>query len=147
MTEVDAILEDIASKLEKPNFGDVRGIAAKRKRAREDAHLRSETRQEQRIELARWVRSYKGDGGNSYASTLENIQDSRFAWGRDVAAALAMGHATLSISMDLDTHLANVAARYDVRLTDAGRAYLAKEQTAPEVGKLKQAMGAGEKRK
>lgn len=121
----DDVLEEIAARLERPDLIDMRGILAKRKRDREDARLRMEARQEQRREIAKWIRSFKSEGGNSYVAALENIQDNKFAWGPDVAAALANRHATLSVAVHLSTHLENSAVEYTVTLTDAGRALVA----------------------
>ena len=125
--QIDFVLENIAAQMEKGNFLDLAGVMAKRKRAREDADLRFKVRQEQRKDLAQWIRSFKTGKGNSYATTLARLHDDPFAWGPDVAAALTARHATLSIVTLLDTHLRNCKTEYKIELTEAGRLLLAKE--------------------
>lgn len=122
MIETDAVLEQIACELEQPDFLDLQGIAAKRKRDREDADLRLRTRQEQRRELARWVRSFKTGKGNSPVSFLRRIQEGtdQFEWGPDVAAALVAQLATLTVEFDLNTHLLNCTPRFRLTLTEGG---------------------------
>lgn len=126
----DDIIEEIAVQLERSHFMDIQGIRAKRKREREDANLRALVRQEQRREIARWVRSYKSCGGNSYAAALENIQDNPFAFGPNVAAAIVVRHAKLKVSIVLDTALANCHPVYEIELTDEGRAIMEPQKAA-----------------
>lgn len=120
----DDIIEMIAADLESPNFGDMCGLLAKRKKDRENANLRFEVRNDQRKEIARLIRTYKSGSGNSYISRLERIEGDAFAWGPDVSAALAAGHAVLKISVELTTHIENCGPKFEVRLTDKGRQVL-----------------------
>ena len=131
---IDDILEQIASDMERKTFTDLRGIMGRRKRDREDADLRMQARQEQRRELADWVRSFKAGRGNSYPVKLERILDNPFARGADVAAALVMGHAELTISFafGLGTHTANVRPVFRITLTEDGLAVLEQNKTKTE---------------
>lgn len=133
MNDIDLVIEKIAADLEEPNFLDVRGIAAKRKRDREDADLRMQTRQEQRRELAGWVRSFKTEGGNRFMRFLEEVEEGgnhHFAWGPEVATALACCFVTMTVEFDLSTHLANCTPRFRFALTDEGRARLHSQKLA-----------------
>ena len=124
MIDADIVLEQVACQLEQPDLLDIMGIAAKRKRAREDADLRMRVRQEQRRELARWVRSFKSDKGNSQLRFLESVRDGtadQWAWGPEVAAALLGRLVTATIAIPLSTHMRNAECRYDFALTKDGQ--------------------------
>lgn len=124
----DAIIETIACRLEQPNLLDMQGIAAKRKRDREDASLRLRARQEQRRELASWVRSFKSDKGNSPLRFLESVRDGeadQWSWGPDVAAAVLGQLVIVTVEIELSSHLANSGLNYRFTLTESGEEFLA----------------------
>lgn len=130
----DALLERIASELEQPNFGDMHGVLSKRKRDREDAELRGQARLEQRRELAGWVRSFKTGEGNDplrFVRSVASGDAEQYEWGPEVAAALAARLVTMTVEMDLNTHLRNCPARFRFALTKDGDEFLAKQDTTP----------------
>lgn len=127
LESADTVIETIACRLEQPDFLDILGIAAKRKRDREDADLRMRTRQQQRRELARWVRSFKSGRGNDPLSFLESVRDGkadRYAWGPEVAAAVLGTLVTVTVEIELSTHLQNCERNYRFALTDDGKKLL-----------------------
>lgn len=126
--DADSVIEQIACELDQPSFLDLRGIAAKRKRDREDADLRMRARQEQRRELASWVRSFKSDKGNSPLRFLESVRDGeadQYAWGPEVAAAILGRLITVTLEIEMSSHLANCERRYRFSITDKGLGLLA----------------------
>ena len=121
MIDADAIIEKIACELEQPDLMDMVGIIAKRKRDREDADLRMRTRQEQRRELASWVRSFKSGEGNSPLRFLEEVRDGttdQLFWGPEVAAAVLGRLVTVTVEVEFSTH-AHLRCRF--ALTEDGR--------------------------
>lgn len=127
MNDADTIIEQIACELDEPSFLDLRGIIAKRKRDREDADLRMRTRQEQRRELASWVRSFKSDKGNSPLRFLESVRDGKadqYSWGPEVVAAILGQLVTVTLEMEMSSHLPNCERRYRFSITDKGMGML-----------------------
>lgn len=126
-SEADTVLEQIATEMEQGNILDLQGIIAKRKRHREDAELRMRTRQEQRRELAGWIRSFKSEGGNRLHRFLEEVRDGdtgRFDWAPDVAAAILAKLVTVTVHLELATHLRNCEPTFSFALTKQGLARL-----------------------
>lgn len=71
----DAVLEYAAQLIEEASFLDVRGIAARRKRDREDADLRFRTIQETRRECARHIRAMKNRRDLDAIEVLRHLSD------------------------------------------------------------------------
>lgn len=69
----DAVLAWVARELEQGNFLDLRGIASRRKRDREDADLRMRARQEMRREFADYIRAMAGREDLEPAALLRQI--------------------------------------------------------------------------
>lgn len=69
----DDLIERIANGVEEPSFLDLHGIMAKRKKDRERAEFRMQIRQEQRAEIAGYIRSFKEGHGNDPLAVLQEI--------------------------------------------------------------------------
>lgn len=69
----DEALEWCAREIEEAGLSDIRGIMAKRKRVREDADLRFNSRVELRRELAGHLRALKGGRKGDAVRTLREI--------------------------------------------------------------------------
>jgi hypothetical protein len=124
---MDDLLEKIACDLEGPMFLDFLGIAARRKRDREDADLRFRVRQEQRREIAGWIRSFKSGEGNDLERFLREVgngEAGQFEWGPDVAVAVLSGLVVVHAEIAMSTHLPNCETKFRYSLTDAGKARL-----------------------
>lgn len=69
----DATLEYAAQMIEESSLLDLIGIGARRKRQREDAALRMETREELRRDMARHLRAMKGRRDRDAIAVLEHL--------------------------------------------------------------------------
>lgn len=125
MTDVDSVIEEIISRLNDSNLTGIAGIWAKRKRVREDAELTAKVRQAQRREIANWMRSFKSGEGNDALNFVRSVQagsTNQYEWGPEVATALAARYVTMTVSIELSTHLPNCHPKFSFAVTDKGLA-------------------------
>jgi len=128
---LDEALEFAARLIEEANFGDVLGIAAKKKRAREDANLRMEARLEMKRECARTIRAFKGRRDLDAVEILRRIADDAEKTGQAginliEAWPLAWkGWLDIHCKVKCNSNCLPPETIYTIELTERGRAMLA----------------------
>ncbi len=125
---VDDVLEYAAQLIEEVSFTDLRGIAAKRKRAREDAALRLETAEEIRKECAQHIRAMKSRPDLDAKAVLARIANSDgkpSAFDLVEAWPLAWkGWLRIDVTICTTTNQVPPPVEYTISLTDRGRAVI-----------------------
>lgn len=135
----DRLVEEIACHVESADFLDMMGTLARKKRAREDAELRKAARLELKKEIARFIRSYKSENGNSIASTLAQIKARELTAGDDHLLVDAwplawLGLCDITMSMKLNQNVVPPQAAFKITLTEKGEERLRAEQAAAAMG-------------
>jgi hypothetical protein len=124
----DETLEYAAQLVETPHFLELRGVMAKRKRAREDAELRRKTWEEFRTETASYLRAMKTRPELSAASALARIAEHGCHGHLVDAWPLAWkGWLNIYAVVRCNSNGVPPETEYRVELTDKGRVVLARE--------------------
>ena len=126
----DELIEKIASSIEAPDILDMAGILSKRKRDREKAAVRRYTRVEQRLELARYIRSFKSGQGNNPQTKLERIAANTDGFNdvyllRDAWPLSWRGLCNIYVTIRVNDNGIPPETSYRIELTDKGREMLA----------------------
>lgn len=128
-----ATLEWAARKIEDPDFLDMGGTGAKKKRTREDAELRMATRIALKKELAALLRAFKNRDDLAPRAILREILEApagRMALlVRDAWPLAWKGLVDIRVSMEITQRSIPQRADYIITLTDKGRALLSAEPT------------------
>lgn len=126
----DAVLEWAARLVEAPSASDWSGIAARRKRDREDAALRRDAARDARAECATLLRAFIGRPELSVCAVLEQIAELK----PDVNHAMTLvaawplawkGLVEIECSTKCNSNQIPPPTRYRITLTDKGHAMLA----------------------
>lgn len=123
----DRVLEAVAVELEGLNLLDIMGVAAKKKRAREDAAVRMKAREEQRQELIRHLRAMKNRPDLGVDSILKEIHERKTPPGGDVLLLRDAWPLAWKGLVDIECYITCTGGfippetRYRVTLTNKGR--------------------------
>lgn len=130
----DELIEQIACGIEAGSFSDIMGTVAKKKRAREDAGLRFQTRKAQQGEIAQYVRSFKAGHGNDPLAVLEEIADGQRAelLLHDAWPLAWRGLCDISVTILTTTNSLPPPTSYHIKLTERGEAMLKACRTNPD---------------
>lgn len=126
----DDALEYAARLIEEISFADLGGIAARRKRDREDAALRVQTTKEVRAECARHIRAFIGRPDLSPVAKLREIAaldpEKDHVWSvRDAWGLAKKGWLKIELRIVISDNTIPPTMSYRIVLTDRGRAKLA----------------------
>lgn len=135
--DTDAVLEYAAQLVEEGSFTDLAGIWSKRKRDREDAELRRKTKEETRVECARFIRAFKSrrdlDAVNVLREFAENDGQEDRHFGLIEAWPLAWkGWLDIEAIVKCNSNCHPPETRYRITVTDAGRKALADGEAVPQ---------------
>lgn len=132
----DEILEEVALHIEELSFLDFRGVAAKRKRDREDAALRVKTIGETRKHLAAEIRGLKGNNRGDAVEVLKTLSELGDDWHepylRDAWPLAWKGWVDIHASVKLNSNSIPPETEYRITLTDKGKAVLAALRVSDE---------------
>lgn len=125
----DATLEWAAQFIERLSLSDIVGIAARRKRDREDAALRASVREELKREMAEHLRALKSrrdlDAREILRRVIEWSDGSDFGIGLTDAWPLAWkGWLNIHATITCNSNQIPPETRYSVTLTERGRRIL-----------------------
>lgn len=127
----DAVLEYAARLVEEGSFADLRGIWSKRKRDREDAELRRQTKEETRKECAEFIRAFKSRRDLDAVNVLRKISEqSDTAYSIHLIDAWPLawkGWLNIYCTVKCNSNCLPPETIYRIELTDEGRALLAQE--------------------
>lgn len=125
----DEILEEAARYIEEMSFLDLRGLASKRKRDREDAALRCETIKETRKQLAADIRGLKENKRGDAVEVLKMLSELGDGWHapylRDAWPLAWKGWVDIQATVRLNSNSIPPETEYRITLTDKGREVLA----------------------
>lgn len=126
---VDEVLEYAARLIEEISLGDIAGIGAKKKRAREDANLRAATIEKTRKECAAHIRAFKSRDDLTAVAVLRRIAElkgDRHEYELIDAWPLAWkGWLRIDVTICASSNSIPPPTRYTITLTDKGRDVLA----------------------
>lgn len=127
LTTADEAMEYAARLIEDVSLTDLRGTMAKRKRDREDALLRLETRKELRSELAAHIRAFINRPDLEPKAILQRIKDGdRAEWLMADAWPLAWkGLCQIEAHIVCNSNSVPPETSYTIKLTERGEAMLA----------------------
>jgi hypothetical protein len=128
----DETLEFAAKLIEDASFIDLRGIAASRKREREDAELRFKAIQETRQECAKLIRAFKNRPELSPLSVLRDLAElspdhDHASHLRDAWPLAWKGWVNIECTVICNSNWVPPESRYRIVLTDMGRKKLAED--------------------
>jgi hypothetical protein len=131
----DETLEYAAMLIEEASFTDLRGIAAKRKRDREDAELRYKTIQETRQECASLIRAFKNRPELSPVSVLRDLSElspdgDHAPHLRDAWPLAWKGWVNIECRVICNSNWVPPESHYRIILTERGKAKLAEADNA-----------------
>ena len=126
----DDVLEYAAQLIEQASLLDIIGIAAKRKRGREDAELRMKAREELRTEMADLIRTNKSRTDKDARSVLRHLADLSSDQRHDMylidAWPLAWkGWLNINCIHRCNSNWVPPQVEYRIEITDEGRKVLA----------------------
>jgi hypothetical protein len=130
--DADSVLEYAAQVVERDSFADLAGIAARRKRDREDAALRRQTREETREECAESIRACKSRRDRDAVAVLRDLAElprDRCQHGIRLLDAWPLawkGWLNINCTIQCNSNSVPPETDYWIEITDAGRAVLAK---------------------
>lgn len=127
--ETDAVLEWAARLIEDLHLSDIGGIAARKKRDREDAQVRIAAIERTRRDCARHIRAFKSRTDLSTEAVLRRISElnpnSRHDFELIEAWPLAWkGLVKIEANINVASNVVPPETKYRITLTDKGRALL-----------------------
>lgn len=133
-SDADAVLEYAAQLCEEMFVEEISGLAARKRRVREDASLRSNTIKETRLRCAAHIRAFKSRHDLDASAVLRRFADlsddhDHVAHLRDAWPLAWKGWCGIECRIICSDNSIPPRTQYRIRLTDKGRAVLHEQKT------------------